>query len=105
MTENEIKEIARRIGSQISPRRLVLFGSMAGGSPGPDSDIDLCVVQDQVADRIAEAIKIREVIGFNLIPMDILVMTRDEYDRRKDIFGTVQYEIDKKGTILYERRD
>ena len=27
----------------------------------------------------------------------------DEFNRRKEIWGTVQYEIDKKGKVLYER--
>jgi Nucleotidyltransferase domain len=34
--------------SAVAPRRIVLFGSVARGDEGPDSDLDLLVVLDRV---------------------------------------------------------
>jgi hypothetical protein len=37
--------------------------------------------------------------------MDVIVFSREEFEKRKDIWGTVQYEIENKGKVLYERGD
>lgn len=105
MTEEDIKNITDKIVIGIKPKRVVLFGSMASGKTNENSDIDLCIIKDHIEDRMKDSVAIRKVIGSNLIPLDIVVLGMDEFNRRKDIWGTVQYEIDKKGKVLYERRD
>lgn len=101
----EINKIVDNITKEIQPRKLVLFGSRAGGAPGPDSDVDLCIIEDRIKDKSAEFIKIRKLLGDFILPMDIVILGKEEYEKRKDIWGTVQFEIDKKGIVLYERRD
>lgn len=103
--EEDVENIARRIIEHFKPRRLVLFGSRAAGKMTPNSDIDLCVIEDRVADKSEEFIKIRRLLGDFIVPMDILVFEKEEFEKRKNVWGTVQYEIDKKGVVLYERRD
>ena len=41
---NDIHELARGIAREFHPERIVLFGSHAEGTAGPDSDVDLLVV-------------------------------------------------------------
>ncbi|KAF0134111.1 MAG: nucleotidyltransferase domain-containing protein [Candidatus Saganbacteria bacterium] len=103
--EEELRNISQRIAKRINPKRLILFGSRAAGQAKPDSDIDLCVIEDNMVDKSEEFIKIRKVLEDSIIPLDILIFNKNEFDKRKDIWGTVQYEIDKNGKILYERRD
>ncbi|MBI5701418.1 nucleotidyltransferase domain-containing protein [Candidatus Saganbacteria bacterium] len=103
--DEEIKNITKRIAEKFNPRKLILFGSSALGARKENSDVDLCVVKDYIQDRTMDSVAIRKIIGKNLIPFDIVVLGRDEYDSRKNIWGTLQYEIDKKGIVLYERRD
>ncbi|OGC43342.1 hypothetical protein A2548_03195 [candidate division WOR-1 bacterium RIFOXYD2_FULL_41_8] len=103
--EEEIKDIAGKIAKKFKPKRLVLFGSRALGQTNKDSDIDLCVINDNVRDKSQEFIKIRKLLGNFIQPIDILFFSEAEFKKRKDIWGTIQYEIDKKGKILYERRD
>ncbi len=103
--DEEIKNIADSIVKEVNPMRLVLFGSRASQKINPNSDIDLCVINDRVEDKSQEFIKIRKALGSFISPMDILILNKDEFEKRKDIWGTVQYEIDKKGIVLYERRD
>ena len=109
MTEEEIKaeieNINRRIVAKYRPEKIVLFGSAASARPGTAKDIDLCVIKENFADKSAEFVKIRKILGATLMPLDILIFSGSEYDRRKNIWGTVQYEIDKKGKVLYERGD
>ena len=43
--DKSLEEIVRRIVEVAQPERIVLFGSAARGTPGPDSDVDLLVVK------------------------------------------------------------
>ncbi|MFA6548860.1 MAG: nucleotidyltransferase domain-containing protein [Candidatus Margulisiibacteriota bacterium] len=102
--DQEIKAIADKIVKGAAPSRIILFGSRAENKGNVNSDVDLCVIQDNIKDKSDEFIKIRRLLGDVIYPLDIIILNRDEYEKRKDIFGTVQYEIDKKGKVLYERR-
>jgi predicted nucleotidyltransferase len=44
--EKTILHIVRTITTQLSPRRIILFGSYARGEAEPGSDLDLCVELD-----------------------------------------------------------
>jgi len=104
MDRTIIDEIKKKILSQYQPGKLVLFGSAASGDIGKVRDIDLCVINDNIKNKSEEFIKLRKIIGRTILPLDILILTRKEFERRKDIWGTVQYEIDKKGKVLYESK-
>ncbi|MBM3301895.1 MAG: nucleotidyltransferase domain-containing protein, partial [Deltaproteobacteria bacterium] len=41
-----LEEVKRRIVTKFRPQRIILFGSYAGGRPGPDSDLDLLIVME-----------------------------------------------------------
>ncbi|MFH1386255.1 MAG: nucleotidyltransferase domain-containing protein [bacterium] len=103
MMEREVKEIADKIAAGIKPIKIILFGSRAVGKAGPDSDIDLCVIKDRVDDKGAELVRIHQAIRDVNVPTDILLFVPKDFEKRKDIWGTVQYEIDKKGVVVYER--
>ena len=103
--DQEIKDIADKIAKSSTPQRIVLFGSRAENQGNANSDIDLCIIQDKVKDKSDEFVKIRRLLGDVIYPLDILILSKDEYEKRKDVFGTVQYEINKKGKVLYERNE
>jgi predicted nucleotidyltransferase len=42
--DDAIREITRRLIDYYHPERIYLFGSAARGYPGPDSDLDFCVI-------------------------------------------------------------
>jgi len=46
--EEAIAEITRRLVDYYHPERICLFGSVARGDHGPDSDLDFCVAQDRL---------------------------------------------------------
>src|SRR3989338_4798217 len=102
MEKSIIDEIKDRILSQYHPNKLYLFGSAALKGPALANDIDLCVIKEDINNKSEEFIKLRKILGRTIMPLDILFFTKDEFDRRKNIWGTVHYEIDKKGKILYD---
>lgn len=100
--EEKIQEMVRRIVEGFDPEKIILFGSHARGDAGPDSDVDLLVVMQTESKREA-AVRIGVALDAMGIPKDILVITPDEFERRKNIVGTVAYPAHHEGRILYER--
>ncbi len=87
------------------PRRVILFGSLARGEEGLDSDIDLMVVLDHLdpADRVPLMGAIRQAISARA-PIDVLVTDVQQFERWKDIVGSAHYWPAHDGEIVYERR-
>lgn len=44
VTDSKIEEMVDRIAERFNPEKIILFGSHARGTAGPDSDADLLVV-------------------------------------------------------------
>lgn len=87
------------------PRRVILFGSLARGEEGSDSDIDLMVVLDYLdpAKRTSLMTAVRRAISVRA-PIDVLVTDVQQFERWKDIVGSAHYWPAHDGEIVYERR-
>lgn len=96
-------EIVRRVLAGCSPRRVVVFGSVARGEDGPDSDLDLLVEFDTIAPatKIDRMVEIRSLIGV-AVPVDVLVTDEDELARRGDLPGILRVAL-REGRTAYER--
>lgn len=101
--EGYLKEAVRKIVSEFNPEKIILFGSYAYGKPTSDSDIDLMVVMDTKERPHKRAVALRKILKNLGIPKDIIVKTPDEFERFKDIVGTIVYPAAHKGRVLYER--
>ena len=79
-----LADIVRRIVAVAKPERVVLFGSAARGTMGPNSDIDLLVVKSGRfhRGRLTEAIY-RGLRGAGAA-VDVLVATAEEIQRYRD---------------------
>src|SRR5207248_9722188 len=51
VTEEVLQAAAERIAESLRPEKILLFGSYAGGTPTPDSDVDLLVIMVTDASR------------------------------------------------------
>ncbi len=89
VVRREIDEMIRRIAGRFDPEKIVLFGSPARGTAGPDSDADLLVVMRFRGSRRKRATQIDlPLVGVNL-PADIIVATPEEVERYRDLAGTI----------------
>jgi len=100
-TEEIVNQMARRIAEQFRPERITLFGSLARGEQTSDSDVDVLVVVRQVDDRRALRIAMRRAVNGMGLPKDIVVLTTDEFETKRNIPGTIAYPADKGGRVLY----
>jgi predicted nucleotidyltransferase len=93
----------------LHPERIIIFGSYARGVATEDSDIDIAVIigNDQPTDINAVArgrSAVRKAIKGSNLDIDFILQSRNKFDEKKKIKGSIQYEIDKEGLVIYERR-
>ncbi|MBI5892460.1 MAG: nucleotidyltransferase domain-containing protein [Deltaproteobacteria bacterium] len=99
-----LKEAIKRIISEFNPYKIILFGSYAYGTPTKDSDIDLMVVMDTDMKPYERSLPIRKTLKYLGMPKDVIVRTPQEFERFKDIVGTIIYTAAHKGKVIYEKR-
>jgi uncharacterized protein len=102
-----IEEIVQAIVEASAPERIILFGSAAHGEIGPDSDVDLLVVEKESsfhqASRWAESSRMRKALWKFPVPIDVLIFTPEEVDRWKDSTNHVIARSAREGTVVYDR--
>lgn len=99
--QKEIKKIVNRIAKEYKPEKIYLFGSYAWGKPTIDSDFDLFIIKKTKENKHSRQLKVRKIIKGEL-PVDILVYTPKEAERRLKIGDFFIEDIFNKGKILYE---
>jgi predicted nucleotidyltransferase len=95
--------VIRRIAEQFSPDQIILFGSLARGDAGPDSDIDLLVLFSDVANPNKRAAELYASLLDFPRPMDIVVSTSSRFERYRNVANTVYWPASREGKVLYER--
>ena len=98
-----LAEASQRLTERFSPLRVLVFGSYARGTAGPDSDLDLLLVMSEVGDPRAVAIEARRVLADLPVPKDVIVTTPEEVERRRDSPWHVVGTAVREGRVLYER--
>lgn len=84
------------------PELVLLFGSQARGTAGPDSDIDLLVVLKEPRDRELRYALVDEAIGVHRWPVDLLVRSPDEIEARLRMGDPFYRKILARGIALHE---
>ncbi len=100
--EQVLPEIVRRLRDALAPERIYLFGSCASGTPGKDSDVDILVVVPESRlgfyQRATEASRALDDVE---VPIDVLVYTREEFDRDASRSASLGRTVLKKGKLVY----
>ena len=103
VVQKKIEEMVRRIVERFHPEKIILFGSHARGTAGPDSDVDFLVVMPVQGSRRKKATEIDLSLSDREVPLDILVVTPEQFERDRDMIGTVIRPAAHEGKVLYER--
>jgi uncharacterized protein len=98
-----IYEMARRLAREFEPDRIILFGSYARGTAGPDSDADLLVVMPVHGSRRRKAAEMERSLAGVGLPKDLLLATPEELEAQRELPGTVIRAALQEGLVLYER--
>lgn len=101
--QKEIRKITRQIVEKYKPEKIILFGSFAWGKPTKDSDVDLLIVKKTKKRFLARQMEVGRIINGEL-PVDTLIRTPSELEKRLDLGDFFYRDIIKKGRYIYERR-
>jgi uncharacterized protein len=102
-TAQAIEAMVQRLVERFSPDQIILFGSHARGTAGPDSDVELLVIMPVTGSKRARQLEMRVALHDIAIPKDIILVTPDEVARRRDIVGTLIRPALQEGKVLYAR--
>jgi predicted nucleotidyltransferase len=86
------------------PEKIILFGSHAKGTAGADSDVDILVVMPVEGSRRQKAIEIGVALHDVAVPKDVIVVTPQDFEWRKDVVGTIERPAFREGKVLYARK-
>ncbi|MBA3426885.1 MAG: nucleotidyltransferase domain-containing protein [Rubrobacter sp.] len=97
--------VVERIVERFDPLKVIVFGSVARGEAGHDSDIDLLVVFEHVQweNKRKLAVDIRVALADVPVPIDIVVTDPDEILRRGHLVGPILRPALREGKVLHER--
>ncbi len=99
-----IEEVKNRLVKTYNPVAIYIFGSYAWGTPTEDSDLDLVIVVDESDEKSYNRPRPGQRALFGLgISKDIIVYTKDEFEKSAKNITTLCHKIKKHGKVLYAR--
>jgi len=100
--ESLIEEAGRRLAEAAPDARVILFGSHARGEAGPDSDLDLLVIEPEFESRRAEFVRLREELWGLKVAVDLVLVSDQHVEEWGHFEGTMLNEALCKGRVLVE---
>ena len=98
--EQMIERAGRTLaGAASAPAKVILFGSHARGDATEGSDLDFLVIEREVEDRTAEALRLRRALGLGT-PVDVIVMDEAPVRRRAKVKGTMVDRALREGRVV-----
>lgn len=95
-------EAVRRLVEAYRPERVYLFGSVARGEAGPDSDYDLLlVVPDDSPPERRRSRLAYEVLWGTGVAADVLVWTESQCESRKHLPTSLPATVLREGKLLH----
>jgi predicted nucleotidyltransferase len=102
--DDRVAEVVRRLVAAADPDKIVVFGSRAKGSAGPDSDMDLLIIKDSTQPRHRRTAPLYAVLRGLGVAADILWFTPAEvqdWSGARNFISTVAI---REGQVVYEKR-
>jgi predicted nucleotidyltransferase len=110
MQSNEdslIQEMVDTIIRVADPETVILFGSRARGNARADSDVDLLIVEREPfspqRSRRQETARLYLALRKVAVSKDLLLYSRDEFERLKDSVHHIVGRAQREGRVLHER--
>ena len=106
MTQQEaIPEITRRLVDYFHPERIYLFGSVARGDDGPDSDLDFGVVLPDDAPETLYRPGVHRALRGIRTAADVVRWPASDFDARAaHVAASLPATIVREGKLLYDAR-
>jgi predicted nucleotidyltransferase len=100
---NIVNTVILRLVDVYKPEAIFLFGSYAWGDPAKAKDIDiLIVVKDSSEKPYKRTLKGLKSLRGLKIPKDILVYTKEEFERFSKDISSLPFKVKNEGIKVYE---
>ena len=104
ISEKTIQQAVARLVAAAKPSKIILFGSYARGDATENSDLDLMVIEREVANKFDEMVRLRQALRPLRIPVDVLVYSQKYVDEWGHLPGTALYWALHEGRVMHEVR-
>ncbi len=105
ISPENIKQVACIIGKAAKARAVILFGSYARNTAGPDSDVDLFVIADSSLPRYKRSRALYRMFKPYPFGMDILIYTPAEVEQSRQSKLSFVSTVLHEGKVLYGQCD
>lgn len=97
-----LTELVRRLVEAYRPERIYLFGSMARGDAGTDSDYDLMVIipDDAPPEMQRSRLAYRALRG-SRTAADVVVWPKSSFERRARVPASLPATVAREGALIY----
>ena len=101
--EQVVQQIVRQLVEAYRPQKIILYGSLAYGTPDADSDIDLLIIKETDDTPLERRLRVRQLVADpnRRIPFSPIVLTPDELAHRLALGDTFYQEILNRGKLVY----
>ncbi len=97
-----LDEIVRRLVDAYRPERIYLFGSVARGEAGSDSDYDLMVIiSDNAPPEQRRSRLAYQVLRGTATAADVVVWPKSNFERRAKVVASLPATVMREGRLLY----
>jgi len=96
-----VADAVKCVVSAVEPEKIILFGSAARGTMGPDSDLDLLVIKGGKFNRDRVIRDVYRSLRNVEIAIDVVVATPEEIERYRDSYCLVIYPAIREGRTVY----
>jgi predicted nucleotidyltransferase len=97
-----LSEVVRRLVEAYHPQRIYLFGSVARGDAGPDSDYDIMVVApDDAPPELRRSRAAYLALWGAGVASDVLVWTASQFDGRLHLAASLPATVIREGRLLH----
>ena len=100
--DEKLRLVVERLIDAYRPERIYLFGSVARGEAGPDSDYDLLlVVPDDAPPGCCDNDLGYSTLRGTGIAADVLIWAPSRFERRKRVVASLPATVLREGRLLY----
>jgi uncharacterized protein len=101
VTREQIDQIVKRVVTNYHPEKIILFGSYAYGEAEEHSDVDLLIIKDSELPRYQRGREVRKYLRGMKVAVDLVVYTREEVEKWKDVKPAFISMVFERGKVLY----
>ena len=103
ISDAELRQALSVLVDRFEPERVILFGSRARGTADARSNVNLLIVCPMRGSRRALQVAMDRALRGCGFARDIVILTREEFERDRHVPGTVARPAWLEGRVLYER--